>query len=578
MSEALKKRPSRDAGQTILTVLILVISIYAVYGGVSSHQFLSFDDNVYVTENPRVRSGLTLSGLKWAFTTTHYSYWHPLTWVSHMLDVHWFGIDPGAHHTVNLVWHLINSLFLFFVLRRMTGCLWRSGCVAALFAVHPLNVESVIWISERKNLVNTFFWLATLWAYTRYVERPGHPGFGWVVLFYILGLMTKPMIVTLPFALLLLDLWPLGRFTPFGSADGKHRFLSLIKEKRLLFLLSLVSGGVTFWGQKSIGAMGSFETYPLGVRMGNALMAYAAYLRNLVVPYPLSGFYPHPLGNLNPWQVAAAAGLLLAVSVLAFSRIKSMPFFATGWLWYLGTLVPVIGLVQVGPQAMADRYTYVPAIGIFILFAWGLFHGREKTSDIRVIKTAAMGLILMVFMVLSRYQVDHWKDDQTFFSHLLSVNADNYLAHNGMGLVRAAEGRIADAVAHYREAIRIKPDYSRAHNNLGNALLSAGKLDEAVECYRKAVFHNDSNAKAHNNLAVALLARGDAAAAIRHFQAAISIYPDYISARLNLAQLHMDRGDDALAAGQLDIVLRLAPGHATANKLHKQIQTRKAGG
>ena len=350
----------------------LVISILCIYWQVRHFSFVNYDDPQYVTANYAVQAGLAFENIRWAFTAVHANNWHPLTWLSHMLDCQIYGLDPGRHHLTNVLFHILNTLLLFLVFKKMTGALWKSAFVAALFALHPLHVESVVWVAERKDVLSTFFFMLTLWSYTRYVERTNLYNYLMVLLFFMLGLMTKPMLVTLPFVFLLLDYWPLQRFC-FGSSDsnGQRSFYwGLVWEKMPLFILSSASSVVTYLVQKSSGAVNSLAAIPFHVRIANALLSYVSYIEKMLWPEHLAVLYPYP-NVILPWKIVCAGLLLMMISVFIFRRLRSKPYLAVGWLWYLGTLVPVIGIVQVGAQAMADRYTYVPLIGIFFIAAWG---------------------------------------------------------------------------------------------------------------------------------------------------------------------------------------------------------------
>ena len=397
--------------------LCLAIATLTVFWEVRNHQFVNYDDNRYVTENRIVQAGLTREGALWAFTTTHASNWHPLTWLSHMLDCELFGANPRAHHLSNLILHLANSLLLFLVFKRMTGMLWQSAFVAALFAIHPLHVESVAWVSERKDVLSAFFWMLTLWAYLHYVVSPGFGRYLLVLLFFALGLMAKPMLVTLPFVLLLMDYWPLGRLRLDGSSPNTSESanlsaqpwpkLGLVWEKLPLLAVSALSSLVTFLVQKSEAAVQSLAVFPLMVRVANALMSYMGYVGKTIWPRHLAVFYPHP-GHVAVWKIAGAVLFLGGVSALVIRMARRHPYLATGWLWYLGTLVPVIGLVQVGAQSMADRYTYLPSIGLFIMIAWGGPHLMPRPPWRHVVIAFSTASVLLLLMVTAWLQVRHW--------------------------------------------------------------------------------------------------------------------------------------------------------------------------
>jgi tetratricopeptide (TPR) repeat protein len=467
-------------------VALLILATLATFHEVTSNGFVRFDDDDYVAENPHVQLGLTREAVEWAFTTTDVANWHPVTWVSHMLDVQLFGLDAGKHHRTSLLLHALNAALLFLLLERMTGALWRSALVAALFALHPLHVESVAWIAERKDLLSTSFWILTLWAWLSFLRSRRTGWYLLALLLFALGLMAKPMLVTLPFTLLLLDVWPLGRLRlPLrGRAGASWRLLS---EKIPFFALTTVFCGVTFAVQRSGGAVRTLEAFPLTTRLTNAVWAYGAYLLKGVWPSGLCVFYPVPAAGHPAWQIVLAAIVLLGASAGAAWLARRRPEMLVGWLWFLGTLVPVIGIVQVGSQAMADRYTYVPSIGLFVAAVWGIGEGLGRTAVGRVVASAAAGPLLLVLASASCAQTRYWASSTPLFEHALAVTVDNHLAHNNLGSVLFEEGRRDEAISHFREAIRILPSYSQAHDNLGAALVKAGRLEEASEQYREAL-------------------------------------------------------------------------------------------
>lgn len=555
--------------------LFLVVAILAVFWQGKDHNFVNFDDDLYVTANPHVQAGLTVDGVLWAFTTTHASNWHPLTWLSHMVDCHLFGLNPGGHHFTNLLLHIANTLLLFLVLKQMTRSLWPSGFVAALFAIHPLHIESVAWVAERKDLLSTFFWLLTMEAYLRYVKRPGIGGYLLIFLSFSLGLMAKPMLVTLPFVLLLLDYWPLGRFefAPLSLTTQPHTAKStvswsrrslivrLILEKVPLFGLATVSSIVTFLAQQSGGAVESLGTIPVHIRIANALVAYVSYIEKTIWPHDLAVFYPHPHPgqSLPVWQVAGAGLLLLSITVLVLRTVRRHPYLTTGWLWYLGTLVPVIGLVQVGAHAMADRYTYAPLIGLFIIMAWGLDDILTTWPHQRTAIASATGLLLLSFMICSSFQIRHWKNSTTLFQHTLNVTTNNWLAHNNMGNALAREGKFDRAIIHYSKALEIKPNYPRAHNNLGIALAQKGKTDEAIAHYAVALRVKPDLAAAHYNLGNALAQQRKLENAIAHYVEALHTAPDFAEVHNNLGMVLAQQGKIDEAIGHFSQALHIKP-------------------
>ena len=541
---------------------------------VRNSEFINFDDDAYVYDNPQVKAGLTLKGVIWAFTTTHMGNRHPLTWLSHMLDCEFYGLNPGAHHLTSLLFHIANTLLLFWVLKRMTGRLWPSSFVAALFALHPLHVESVAWVAERKDVLSTFFWMLTLWTYVRYTERPGLNRYLLVILFFVLGLLSKPMLVTLPFVLLLLDYWPLGRFS-FGRGGvnppnpkpsrGRNQGsfpLHLVLEKVPFFVLSAISSVLTFFAQGR--AVGSLQRYPLETRIGNALVSYLTYIGKMIWPHPLAVFYPHP-GMLPIWQVAGAGLLLVCGSILVVRAAGKYPYFLVGWLWYLGTLVPVIGLVQVGSQGMADRYTYVPLIGLFIMVAMGVPDALKAWRHRKIALIVSAGLVLSFFITVARLQVYRWQTSTILFEHTLAVTANNFLIHNNLGTFLEKQGKIQEAAAHYTQALRIKPNYAEAHNNLGNFLDKEGKIEEAAAHYTEALRIKPNYAEAHNNLGLLLARQGKLEEASAHYTQALRIKPNYAEAHNDLGNLLAKEGKLEEASAHYTQALRIKPDYAEAH-------------
>jgi len=536
--------------------MFLVLATLTVYWQVGCHEFVNLDDDKYIVENSHVRKGLTRESVIWAFTATDVANWHPLTWLSHMLDVQLYNLIPKGHHLTSVLLHLVNSLLLFLIFKRMTGTLWRSGFVAALFALHPLHVESVAWVAERKDVLSTFFLFLTLLSYIRYVEGPGLYGYLLIILFFTLGLMAKPMLVTLPFLLLLLDFWPLERFK-LGQSGNSHtatnqpashtkkprrQIFRLLVEKIPLFALAAISSAVTFIVQKSGGAVGTLETYPFQIRLANALVSYARYVIKMIWPQNLAVFYPHPGQSLPMWQAALAGLLLLVISTAVIRVGRRYPYLPVGWLWYVGTLVPVIGLVQVGSQAMADRYTYVPLIGLFIIVAWGVSDWVESWRYGKPALALATTSLLSVLMVCAFLQVSHWKNSLTLFDHALRVTENNSQMHNNLGNVLSEKGKLQEAISHYTSALKINPNYGEAHINLGVALANQGKLEDAIEHYSAAVRLKPNSPELQNNLGIALFRRGHIPGAIDHYLAAVQLKPDYAEAHNNLGNALAQQG------------------------------------
>jgi len=553
----------------------LMMIILVVFWQVRSFEFIGYDDDRYVTHNHHVQRGLAKESVIWAFTAFHASNWHPLTWLSHMLDVKFFGLNPAGHHLTNLFFHVLSTLMLFFILKSMTGMVWKSSVVAALFAVHPLHVESVVWVAERKDVLSVFFGMAALWAYVRYTKQPVLSRYLPILLLFALGLMSKPMLVTLPFVLLLLDYWPLGRipFPPSANANLKMTgFLKtlcpgspiycLVLEKVPFFLLSAASSVVTLMAQRQ--EIASHQSLHLSERMANAVVAYVGYIIKMIWPYPLAVFYPYPKDVLL-WKSAGAGLFLIFISVIVIKKFREFPYLLVGWCWYLGTLVPVIGLVQVGLQSMADRYTYMPLIGLFIIIAWGLpdliIHWRFR----RIALTVAAVIVLSLLSAVAWFQLHHWRNSVTLFEHTLAVTRDNYVMHNNMGAVLAEKGKTAEAAEHYREALKIKPDDAEARYNLGNIMLRQGQFENALVQYAEVLRHKPDFASAHNNAGIALSSLGKETEAVPHFQEALRIDPQLEGARVNLekalSKVQKPRGegvsipgsqaDPASAAGQM---------------------------
>ena len=501
--------------QTLWISLGLVLVTAAVFWQVMGFDYVSYDDASYIPDNPHVRDGLSRDSIAWAFTTRHHGYWHPVTWLAHMAVSDVFGVDAGAHHAVNLLVHMANVLLLFGLLLRMTGARGRSALVAALFAVHPLHVESVAWIAELKDLLSTTFWILTVWAYTDYARQARRRSYWLALTAYAMGLMAKPMIVTLPVLLLLFDYWPLERAFPSGGKPGTPP-ARLILEKTPFFVLAAASSAITYLTTLYSGVVGSDAAYPLLSRVANATVSYAAYIGKMFWPDRMACFYPFHAPET--WRVAVAAAFLAAVTLVVARYGKRYCFLATGWLWYLVALLPVIGFIQAGSQAMADRYTYVSLIGIFILLCWG---GAEIAGrHARLLWPAAIAVILAL-SVRAWFQVKTWSDPVTLARHAVNVTSDNFQQYNNLGIHLAAQGRYDEAISNYVESLRINPSFAWTRNNLGNALMAQGRLDEAIGEFGEALRLSPGYAEAHNNLGIALAKRGDFEAAVSHFLEAL---------------------------------------------------------
>jgi tetratricopeptide (TPR) repeat protein len=518
--------------------LFLIGTVLSVYSGVINFDFIIYDDPQYVTGNGQVKSGLTRQGITWSLVSTHSANWHPLTWLSHMADVEFYGLNAGGHHLTNVFLHIANTLLLFILLRRMSDRLWCSAIVAVLFALHPLHVESVAWVAERKDVLSTFLGLLALISYGRYTERSGRVWYFSALVFFILGLMAKPMLVTLPFLMLLLDYWPLGRvkfnsgFRLQPSGQTSPGF-SLLFEKIPFFILSAAACVVTYYVQQSGGAVTTFDMFPLGNRIANAAVSYMGYMGKMFWPVQLTIFYPYP-DSFAVWKVAAAAAVLIAIFVWVTVQIKKRPYLAVGWLWYFGTLVPVIGLVQVGSQAMADRYTYVPLIGLFVMIAWG---GAELVGRWRLkpkLVVIATGVVLVALTMAARKQIRYWTNSITVFEHAIEVTGNNWVAHHNLGKALNDIGRNTEAFQHYSEALRIKPNSAHIHVNFGSALLARGKINEAANHFKYALKLDPDFAEAYNNLGLVHVRSGQIENAVYFFRIALQKNPAYANAQQNL--------------------------------------------
>ena len=602
-----------------LAGLALVGLTFCVYWSVRTCEFTNYDDTVYVTENGPVQAGLTRESVVWAFQSTTRSNWHPLTWLSHMLDCQVYGVNAGGHHLSSLILHVANTLLLFLLLKRMTGACWRSAFVAALFALHPLHVESVAWVAERKDVLSTFFGFLALWSYASSAEKRGvqspNPGGQELanqppanhvsrithhappLLFFALSLMSKPMFVTLPFVLLLLDFWPLGRCSVSAAPRGVGNLPRLVLEKIPFFALSAASCAVTFWAQQKGGSVATFEGLPAGQRLANALVSYVRYIGKMFWPGDLAVFYPYSTSWPEEQVVGAALGLLV-VSVLVVLCWRRWPYLAVGWFWYLGTLVPVIGIIQVGGQSLADRYAYVPLIGLFIMVAWGAndLLGRCPPARWIMAGLAVLGIGACGFLTVS--QLRHWKDSESLFKRALAVTRDNYVAHLNLGVayasqdklteaaaqfdevlrispglasghynrggIYARQGQFAEAFAEFDEAYKLKPDYEQVYLSRGNVLALQKKYAEAGEQFAAALRINPSYAEAENNLGNTLVLLGHLPEALPHFEKAMKINPNLFEAHYFVAGdlARRKRFDEAIL--QFRCALRIKKDDASA--------------
>ena len=615
-----KQNPIRSPENRLRTpalAMVMLAAVLALYWPVTKHDFVGYDDPVYVVEKEMVQKSLTADGIAWAFTGRHASNWHPMTWLSHMLDCQWFGMKPGGHHFMSVLLHGCNAALLLLLLRRMTGSLWRAALVAGLFAIHPVHVESVAWVSERKDVLSLFFGLLTLHAYARHtalnppLSTLNSPWYWAAFIFFALALMAKPMMVTLPLLMLLLDFWPLKRISNFqyemrngqpldGSSEKIKPRLAwkpcwpLLVEKGPFILLTIGSCVMTIWAQQN--AIRSLETIPFTARLSNALVSCVRYIANVAWPTDLAVLYPHP-GHWPLWQVAGATLLLLGVTVLFFYKAIKRPHLLVGWLWFLIALVPFIGVVQVGAQAMAGRYMYLPAIGLYILVAWSLSAGRHPAAR------AATGLLIAaVFVSLAaatRMQLRHWQDSITLFSRAVAVTQDNFIARLNLAMAYTRNGRFDDAaqqyrsmlamdpasvpanerlaqvlekmgrdeeaVQHYATVLELDPGQAMARNNLGNILARHGRIADARQLFEEGLKLNPTDAQLHYNLAVLMAEQKNLDGAVTHYLEAIRLNPEYADAHNNLAATLAERGDFRQAETHLREAVRLRPEDAEAH-------------
>jgi protein O-mannosyl-transferase len=535
-----------------LICVLLAAVTFAVYMPARNYGLVHFDDDEYVKNNTEVKSGLNVESIKWAFTTGRGSNWHPMTWLSLMMDCQLFGFNTGSMHVVNILFHIVNSILLFIVLARMTKGVWQSAFIAGLFALHPLHVESVAWVTERKDVLSTLFWLLTMLAYAGYVVRPSVWRYFVTLVLFALGLMAKPMLVTLPFVLLLLDYWPLERFQ-----SSKISIQKTLLEKIPFFCLSAASCAVTVIVQRS--AMSWMRMVHFDERITNAIMSYIAYISKMIWPARLAVLYPHRV-DTTPVSIAVIYGMILVlITIFAVCYCRRYKYLIVGWLWYLGTLVPVIGLVQVGSQAMADRYTYIPLIGLFVIIAFGVTELMKKRPFGKIALGALAGISLSACAVVTSQQVTYWKDSLSLFGHALAVTKDNYLMHNNYAISLNELGRTKEAVLHFNEAIRMMPESPEIRNNYGNVLRDMGKLDEAEIQYREAIKLNPKFLLAHYDLGLVLALQGKYDEAIEHYK--IYLGPDMSMAKFHqeVAEQLAKRGNVNDALGQFQKALVVEP-------------------
>jgi Tfp pilus assembly protein PilF len=566
MSNNINISPQR---QTLIVYIVLTVVTLAVFWQVNQYDFINFDDNVYVTQNSHIHSGLTPEGVRWAFSTQYLGLWNPLVWLSFMFDYQIYGLNAGGYHLTNRVLHLLSTLLLFWLFNRMTGAVWKSAFVAAIFAFHPLHVESVAWISERKDVLSAFFWMLTLCLYVYYTEKPVIIRYLLVLFSFVCALMSKPMVVTLPVIMIILDYWPLERFQ---SKKGKL-ILWQLKEKIPFFILSAALVIITLHSPQNTALrtlyniFGQPKEFPLFSRIANALVSYVTYLEKTFWPHDMAIFYPFP-SQIPVWQVIGASLLILIITTAVIVMIKRLPYLFVGWMWYAITIAPVIGIIQISAYAMADHYHYLPSVGIAVMLAWGI-PSLIKSEDMRRKILFPAGIIFLTIMAfLSWKQCGHWKNSITLFSHALQVTKDNYLAHNNLGLALFAEGKSMEAIDHYNKAIRITPDCAGFYSNRGLAYAKLGQHKRAIEDYNKAVCITPDYADAYNNRGIAYYKLGHYQRAIEDFNETIRLKPYDALAYNNRGNVYINQGNkklgcpDAQKACELGIcnILEMAKG------------------
>jgi tetratricopeptide (TPR) repeat protein len=576
---------------TIGICVILAGLTWLVFGQTLWHDFINYDDPRYVYENTKITGGLSISGIAWAFTHIHSMNWHPLTTISHMLDCQLYGLNAGWHHFTNVLLHTLAAILLFLALQQMTNAVWRSAFVAAVFAIHPLRVESVAWVAERKDVLSGVCFMLTLLAYVYYTRGPSLSRYMAVALVFVLGLMSKPMLVTLPLVLLVLDYWPLSRIGGHRSGTGRQLLIPVL-EKVPLIALSAVSSIITFLVQK--GAVGRTEELPILERMNNAVVSYVLYLRQMLWPVDLAVFYPHPENRLPLWEIAFCLLLLVCITCVAIALRKKRPYLITGWLWYLGMLVPVIGLVQVGWQGRADRYTYLPQIGLYIATTWAVTDLTSLWRRQRTILSAAAILVIGALSLCAWVQTSYWRESERLFRHALAVTTNNDVAENNLGIVFLGQGKVDEAISLLQSAADLRPDNSPAHENLAKALLQKGRVADALVHYRKLLELQPDNMEIHNIVGTVLVQQGRIAEGAEEWQKVLAVEPDNGNAMSNLAWVFATSPDQSvrdgpravqlaeqavrISGGRIPILFRtLAAAYAESGRFSEAIQTAQQG-
>ncbi|MDI6742338.1 MAG: tetratricopeptide repeat protein [Smithella sp.] len=566
---------SKDRNQKLsaLTVLFLAVLTLAVYWPVQNYDFINFDDNVYITQNSRVQSGITSENIRWAFSTRYFGLWNPVVWLSFMFDYELFGLNAGGYHWTNVILHLLNAVLLFFLFRNLTGALWRSAFVAALFAVHPMNVESVAWIAERKNVLSTFFWILTMLLYVRYVELPGWKRYLPVVAVFALGLMTKPMLVTLPFVLLLIDYWPLNRtpidtlHTPEERKTGeaeKKKFVFLFMEKIPLFLLSSMSIYMTMFYSPStpFNQLSRTIEYDFMQRISNAVYSYVAYLKKLFLPTDLSILYLYV--DVSTWQILVSIVILTIITIFVCAYFRKYPYMPVGWFWYLGTLFPVIGIVQIGEYTMADRYAYIPYIGLFVLLAWGVYRLMSKSVYLKKILIIVSVLIIAASTLATYSQMKKWTNTETLFADAIAKDPNNHLAYHILGQEMSNKGNHQQALHYYEMAIKANPAYYLSYKNAAVSLVKTGKRDEALKRFEEALQLKKSSHEPYLDLGYFHLGANNLDKSIEYLSKADEIKPDHLETLnyLGVALVRKGRLEEGIA--QFEKALLINPAYHEA--------------
>ena len=564
--------PRRTLAALIVVIVVVTILLYARTAGFG---FVNLDDYQYVIKNPNIQNGLSASSIKWALTTGYFSYWHPMTWLGYLTLVSLFGVQPGPMHAANFLIHAANAALLLYLLWRMTGCVWRSAIAAAIFAWHPLRVESVAWVSELKDVLSAFFWLLTTLVYVRYAEKPTLGRYAVVVGCYLLGLASKPMLVMLPATLFLLDYWPLGRTKWLPRDDIPRPTLPrLILEKFPLFAMAMTVAVYAIKVQSANYAMG--DQMPLGIRLQNALVSVTKYLGKLVWPTDLAVFYPHPAfvvdEKIGVGMLTVAAVVFVALTVASFLLARRTPYLLIGWLWLLGTLLPVSGVIQAGAQAMADRYSYIPLMFVTVAAVWLIADWVRSMPAMKPVAVGVTAVVLVALLVKTSVQIGHWRDDASLFGHAIAVTRNNYLAHACMGYVYYEQDRYDDAIAQYTAALKIRRIDPTANNNMGKILQKLGRLNEAEFYYNRALAYSPPDADLHNNLANILAGQGKIDAAVKHHEAAIRIAPNQPHTHYNYGVTLFQSGRLREAQGRLERALQLNSDYADARYTYALVQ------